>query len=296
MQARQGAAIKKMTPVRLLAVDLDGTLLDSKWNLSEANRTALRQAYDRGVHVAFVTGRRYQITKPITSTLEFPHFVITTAGAVTRTSSGGQLFSHTMDPRVVRELLRHIAHFRPWTFVISDVEGREDVLCESPGANPHVAGYVERNEDFLTRSVDLAAAVTNTIIEVLLVGHVAEMSEASVLIDSFPMCHRLKVLRTEYIHRDMCMLDVVDAATDKGLAVRQLAESLAIPREAVMAIGDNQSDLDMLAYAGWPVVMGNASQELRSAGWPVTSSNDENGVAQAIEKFILEFPSQTPLR
>jgi hypothetical protein len=276
-----------MTPIRLLAVDLDGTLLDSKWNLSETNRKALHQAHKRGVEIVFVTGRRYQFTKPITCMLDFPHFVITTAGAVTRSATGEQLFAHMMDRAVVRELLRHTARFRPWTFLISDVKGREDILCESPGTNTHVARYVERNESFLLPSADLAEAVTDTIIEVLLMGHVEEMREATDLMDTFPLRHRLKVLRTEYNQRDFCMLDIVDGATDKGLAVRQLAESLGIPREVVMAVGDNYSDLDMLAYAGCPVVMGNASEELRSMGWPMTSSNDEDGVAQAIDKFIL---------
>lgn len=279
-----------MTPIRLLAVDLDGTLLNSRSSLSDANREALRKAHDRGVQIAFVTGRRYHITYSITRTFEFPHFVVTTAGATTRSNTGEQLFAHMMEASLVRELLEHIASFRPWTFLISDVNGREDLLCETPGTNPHVARYIELNENFLIRAGNLVEAVTNTVIEVVLIGHIDEMRDAARMIDAFPLRGRVKVLRTEYIDRDLCLLDVVDGATDKGLAVRQLAELLGISREAVMAIGDNHSDLDMLAYAGCPVVMGNATEELKSLGWPITATNDQDGVARTIERFV--FGSQ----
>lgn len=280
-----------MTRIRLLAIDIDGTLLDGKWKLSDTNLSALRQTHERGVRIAFVTGRRYHITLPITRAFDFPHFVVTTAGATTRSSTGEQLFAHTMDPKLVREFLQHILKFRAWTFLISDVDGREDLLCEAPGVgNRHVSRYVELNENFLIRVNDLTQAVTDTTIEVVLIGLVGEMREAANLIDEFPLRHCVKVLRTEYADRDLCLLDVVDSATDKGRAVRQLAESLGIPREAVMAIGDNHSDIDMLAYAGCPVVMGNATAELKSVGWPITASNDEDGVARAIERFIFATP------
>jgi Cof subfamily protein (haloacid dehalogenase superfamily) len=277
-----------MTPIRLLAVDIDGTLLDSQWNLTETNRRTLTEAYHRGVQIVFVTGRRYHITHPITSTFQFPHFVITTAGAMTRSHSGKRIFAHMLDPLLARALLAHIRVLRPFTFLISDVNGREDLACESPLLeNLHVARYVQLNTDHMERHADLNDAVSEHLIEIVLLGHVDEMRNARVLIDSFPRHLELKVLRTEYTTRDLCLLDVVAAQTDKGLAVQQLASHLKVPREAVMAIGDNHSDLAMLEYAHYPVVMGNATAELKSMGWPMTSSNDEDGVAQAINRYIL---------
>jgi Cof subfamily protein (haloacid dehalogenase superfamily) len=286
-----------MTPVRLLAVDLDGTLLNSHRNLSESNRNALREAHACGVRIVFVTGRRYHITQPITSAFDFPHYVITTAGSIARSSNGDRLFVHKIEAALVRGLLDHLKEFRPWTFLISDSDGREDVMCESPSlSNPHILRYVELNKDFLVQRLNLSRAVTATIIEVLLIGHVGEMRQAAAVIDTFAERRRLKVLRTEYPQRDFCLLDIVDGGTDKGLALRELAESLGISRNSVMAIGDNHSDLDMLAYAGCPVVMGNAAQELKSTGWSITATNDEDGVARAIEKFILRKPLQIPTR
>jgi hydroxymethylpyrimidine pyrophosphatase-like HAD family hydrolase len=154
-------------------------------------------------------------------------------------------------------------------------------------ANVHVARYVELNTNHMERHADLNDAVSEHLIEVVVLGYVDEMRNARALIASFPRHQELKVLRTEYTTRDLCLLDVVAARTDKGLAVQQLASHLKVPREAVMAIGDNHSDFAMLEYAQYPVVMGNATEELKSMGWPMTSGNDEDGVAQAINRYIL---------
>ncbi|HYR42242.1 MAG TPA: HAD hydrolase family protein [Terriglobia bacterium] len=199
-----------MTPVRLLAVDLDGTLLDSQWNLSEGNCNALREAHTRGVQIVFVTGRRYHITQPLTCAFDFPHYVITTAGSVVRSSSGERLFVHTIDAALARGLLDHLKAFRPWTFLISDSNGREDIICESPSLlNPHVLRYVELNKHFLMQVSNLSEALTPTVIEVLLLGQVGEMRQAAGVIDTFEDRPCLKVLRTEYPERDFCLLDVV---------------------------------------------------------------------------------------
>jgi len=139
-----------VTGIRLLAVDLDGTLLDSHWNLSAGNCEALRQADALGVRVVFVTGRRYHITQPITCTFDFPHYVITTAGSMVRSSNGECLFVHMIHPSLVRALLLHLKDLRPWTFLVSDSDGREDLIGESASlSNPHVLRYVELNRHFL---------------------------------------------------------------------------------------------------------------------------------------------------
>jgi len=82
------------------------------------------------------------------------------------------------------------------------------------------------------------------------------------------------------------MLDVLNPGCSKGHALERWANYRGIPREQVMAIGDNYNDIEMLAFAGVPFIMGNASEELRRQGWPVTLSNDQNGVAAAVEQVL----------
>jgi hydroxymethylpyrimidine pyrophosphatase-like HAD family hydrolase len=96
----------------------------------------------------------------------------------------------------------------------------------------------------------------------------------------------ITVLRTEYPVRDLSIVDVLNQGCSKGHAVERWAAFRGIPREEVMAIGDNFNDIEMLAFAGHPVIMGNACEELRSKGWTVTLPNDQCGVAAALEPIL----------
>jgi hydroxymethylpyrimidine pyrophosphatase-like HAD family hydrolase len=93
-------------------------------------------------------------------------------------------------------------------------------------------------------------------------------------------------MRTQYDHRDLCILDILNRECSKGHALRRWAEERRVSREQIMAIGDNYNDLEMLEFAGLAVVMGNASEEMKQNGWKVTASNAENGVAQAVEEIL----------
>jgi len=92
---------------------------------------------------------------------------------------------------------------------------------------------------------------------------------------------------TEYPQRGLSMLDVLQRGVTKGAALEEWAKRKGIARENVMAIGDNWNDLEMLEYAGLPVVMGNSIPELKSLGWAATLSNDECGLAAAIRDYAL---------
>ena len=94
------------------------------------------------------------------------------------------------------------------------------------------------------------------------------------------------MLRTEYPVRDLSMVDVLNQGCSKGHALERWAGYRGIPRKEVMAIGDNYNDIEMLAFAGVPFIMGNAAEELRRDGWTVTLPNDQNGVAAAIEQVL----------
>src|SRR5215467_15143526 len=132
--------------VRLIAIDLDGTLLNSEWQLSKENVDALRRTASCGMTIAFVTGRRYTFAQPLVDRLDFPYYTITNAGASTRSPSGDLLFQHPLKRDVTRRLLRFAHAYRPWTFLIFDAQGPDEVLCEKPHVtNPHVARYVGLN-------------------------------------------------------------------------------------------------------------------------------------------------------
>lgn len=99
---------------------------------------------------------------------------------------------------------------------------------------------------------------------------------------------------TEYADRDFSLVDVLAPGCTKGAALAEWARRQAYARDEVMALGDNLNDVEMLGTAGVPVVVGNAVPALLERGWPVTATNDEAGVAHAIERYVLE--RQAPSR
>ena len=115
-------------------------------------------------------------------------------------------------------------------------------------------------------------------------GPVADMQRVLQVLGSCGL--PITVLRTEYPGRDLSIVDVLNAGCSKGHALERWVTYRGIRREQVMAIGDNYNDIEMLAFAGLPFIMGNASEELRGRGWAVTLANDQNGVAAAIEQVL----------
>jgi hypothetical protein len=123
-------------------------------------------------------------------------------------------------------------------------------------------------------------------------GRVALMKALQDRLIQAPFLDKITVMRTQYDHRDLCILDILNRECSKGHALRRWAERRQVPREQIMAIGDNHNDLEMLEYAGVAVVMENASNELKQNGWLVTGSNSESGVARAVEEILgLAFSS-----
>jgi hydroxymethylpyrimidine pyrophosphatase-like HAD family hydrolase len=112
------------------------------------------------------------------------------------------------------------------------------------------------------------------------------MQEALAALRACHLAQEITILRTEYPVRDLSIVDVLNKDCSKGHALQRWAEHRGIPRDQVMAIGDNYNDIEMLAFAGYPVIMGNASEDLRGRGWKVTLPNDQNGVAAALEPVL----------
>jgi hydroxymethylpyrimidine pyrophosphatase-like HAD family hydrolase len=119
-------------------------------------------------------------------------------------------------------------------------------------------------------------------------GGVDRMRELIARLEAAPSASQYAVSFVEYRWRDFTLVDVLGAGVTKGTTLADWARSLGFTREAVMALGDNYNDREMLAYAGIGVAMGNSVAELLHGAFHVTGTNDEAGLAQAIERFALE--------
>ena len=274
--------------VRLIALDIDGTLLDSRWKLPAANRTAIHEATRRGIEVALVTGRRYDFALPVAQDLACPLTMIVNNGGMIRSSDGKTRLKHVLAADVARQVLRMTAKWRAGAAVIFDRPRANQLMLERLDADDSIRyAYYSRNLEFIGFAQPLEASLTEDPLQVMFSGTIEEMEDVQRLLLESAVAERVRLAATKYPARSFAMLDVLPPGCSKGAALAEWAEKQGLRRDEILAIGDNHNDLEMLHFAGVPVVMGNCVPELRTFGWHETQSNDESGVAAAIERFAL---------
>jgi len=279
--------------VRLIALDIDGTLLDSRWQVSDANRTAIAEAARRGIEVALVTGRRYDFAMPVARQLHapltpLPLTMIVNNGALIRSNDGRTHLRHLLTQRVAEQVLHLTKPWREGAAVIFDRPLQNQLMLERLDPDDSLRyAYYSRNKEFIGLANPLETCLTEDPIQVMLSGKVAPMREAERALRGAPFAEEYALAVTMYETRDFAMIDVLNPVCSKGASLAEWVTLRGFAREEVMAIGDNHNDLEMLTFAGIPVVMGNSVPELKTYGWHETGTNDENGVARAIEQFAL---------
>jgi Cof subfamily protein (haloacid dehalogenase superfamily) len=279
---------KPFTPsIRLLASDIDGTLLNPQFQISDGDLAALRRAHDSGIEVVLVTGRRHTFALPIAKQLGFDLWLISSNGAVTRSLAGESFHRDLMPREICRELCAAMQEFRGNTVLTFDKEIKGAIVLERlDELNTSIRRWVEKNMAYIDFVVPIETALVSDPVQAMFCGTMARMSEALRTLEGAGMEGRITVLRTEYPERDLSMIDVLNAGCSKGHALERWATHRGFRREEVMAIGDNHNDVEMLEFAGHPVIMGNACQELRGRGWTVTLGNDRCGVAAAVAEVV----------
>ena len=270
--------------IRLLATDIDGTLLNPQFQVSEGDLAALRRAHAAGIEIVVVTGRRHTFALPIAQQLGFDLWLISSNGAVTR-SLGGETFHRDMMPAsTCRQLCGAMQEFRGHTVLTFDQETKGAIVLERlDDLGVSIRRWLEKNMEYIKFVVPIEEALVSNPVQAMFCGTMARMAEALRALDGAGMDGKITVLRTEYPERDLSMIDVLNVGCSKGHALERWATHRGYRREEVMAIGDNHNDVEMLEFAGHPIIMGNACAELRGRGWTVTRGNDACGVAAAVE-------------
>jgi Cof subfamily protein (haloacid dehalogenase superfamily) len=274
-------------PIRLLALDIDGTLLNPEFQISPVDMAALRRAHAEGVEVVVVTGRRHTFALPIVQQLGFDLWVISSNGAVTRSLAGETFHRDLLPAETCRLLCTHMQEFRGNTVLTFDTEAKGAIVLEHMNElSASIQRWLEKNLQFIDFVVPIEKSLVRDPVQAMFCGSIPLMQRALAVLADSGLEREITVLRTEYPVRDLCMVDVLNQYCSKGHALERWAAFRGIPRKEVMAIGDNYNDIEMLAFAGVPFIMGNAAEELRRDGWQVTLPNDQNGVAAAIEQVL----------
>lgn len=285
--------------IKLLALDLDGTTLDSRGKVPDANRDAIRAAEDRGVLVTIATGRRFHDAQPVGIELGLNAPIITHNGALLKYADSGVTVEYSLLSEATSiETVTVGKRFGGDALVSCDPHGMGLMIYDRVSDdNRPLRKYIAWSKSLHGDKVDLSIMQVPQLQDVIHehdVIHISFSGGCSAMADlerdlGLEFGDDITILATVYPELDFTLLDILPPDASKGHAVERLATINGLTSENVMVIGDNFNDLHMLEFAGTPVVMGNADPKLHAMGeFYTTLSNDEAGVAAAIEKFILE--------
>jgi Cof subfamily protein (haloacid dehalogenase superfamily) len=275
-------------PFRLLALDIDGTLLGSDKEISSRTRAAVASARARGVHLVLVTGRRYPAARRVAEELGRDIPLVLHNGALIM--EAGAVVRCRPLPSVTAERAVLIGRDHGADAVVHTGQRGEGKLLVERAApdNTLLAYYLDRSHpdvavvDDLTRSLGTGEDP----LQVMFGGEGALMdSLVPKLVAGLGDGVRLE--RTRYPSQGVGIVDVLHPEVGKADALEFLQRRWSLSARETLAIGDNWNDHEMLERAGLGLVMGNADPQMLALGLPVLPTNDEDGVAIAVERYLL---------
>ncbi|GAB7386360.1 sugar-phosphatase [Bacillaceae bacterium] len=266
--------MKKWETCRLIALDIDGTLLTDDHRLTERTKRAVQTVYRQGVVVALASGRGPASVLPLLRELEIAGPLITYNGAV-----------------IIHSESRDVWHEKG--FLLEEIRPVVEYCRENKihvNANTVFHTYVEEcspeheanYRKFFTEPLlmnDLLQ-LKEKVVKFTLAGTEEQMTRA--LADLAPYSSRFHVVRS-----GIPFIDIMHLEAAKGGALRVLCEKLQIPLSQVIAVGNYYNDIEMLQYAGLGVAVANAPDEVRQAADEIVTSNNDEGVAELLERFVL---------
>jgi Cof subfamily protein (haloacid dehalogenase superfamily) len=283
--------------IKLLAIDIDGTLLNGNGSVSDRNRSVLEHAVRCGVKICIATGRRLRDALPVANSLGFDCFLITHNGALVRSlSSNETLFLKTIPAETVKIILELGKNTKGDALISCDPFGQGTLFYETISEKNTALGryldwargyHGEAAEQSVIHLPEIESVISShTVIHISYSGDCQSMQDLMLRLQT-NLGSQVAILPTVYRQLDFTLIDVLPFGVSKGAALARLSEHLGIGREEIAAIGDNFNDLAMLEFAKFPFVMANADPELLArTDFYKTSSNSQDGVAHAVEKLL----------
>ena len=294
---------------RLIAIDLDGTLLHSAGHISARNLAALQLAESSGAEIVIATGRRHAFAMRVLrdSGIRPESALVSSNGTVIRTLGAELMHRSHMPLETARELCAHMQGFRNTlvlTFDMVDSTGEERrgaLVCEHlDDLHSNISRWMQSNEPYIhhvNRIEDALGPNQPPPIQMMVCGPIARMAQAEARLLEHPKVTavgapprhgaEISLHRTIYPDSDLSIVDILPAGCSKASALMRLAELRGVALTEILAIGDNWNDVPMLRLAGRSVLMANAPDELKTLAansrWQIAPSHDEDGVAVALE-------------
>jgi Cof subfamily protein (haloacid dehalogenase superfamily) len=284
--------------IKLLALDLDGTTLNSRGEIAHETREGITRAEEKGVLVTIATGRRFRDALPVGLDLGLNAPLITHNGGLLKFAETLETVAYSLlSPETSRQIVTAGKALGGDALVSTDPHGKGTLLYDRVSAdNLPLQKYIQwairlhgvEAENSVIHVPSLEEVIAeHEVVHISFSGTLDAMAALEIDLRG-ELADRVNLLTTVYPAMDFTLIDILPPDASKGFGLEKLAAIENLEVDNVMAIGDNFNDLEMLEYAGTAVVMGNADPSLLERGeFYTTLSNDEGGVAAAIERFIL---------
>ena len=259
---------------KLVAIDLDDTLLKGDLTISERAKKAISQCMAQGTLVTFATGRMFSSALPYALDLKLDLPLITYQGALVKYADGREVYHRPLELPLAQEILRFL---KPKGIHIN-VYINDQLYMEELTEQGRKYKAIAKVPIFF---INLPGDIKEDPSKIVLIGESEELDQVQKELDS-RYSSQINTTKSKPF-----FLEISHPLATKGIALKELAQSLDIKQEEVIAIGDNLNDLDMIAYAGCGVAVGNAVAELKAIANFITANNEDDGVAEAIEKLVL---------
>ena len=261
---------------QLVAIDLDDSLLNNDGIISEKNRTAIRRAENAGIRVVIVSGRSYASTKQFVKELALPNLTVSLNGAYIQDPLDDRLVAgFPIDRQITQEILKNI---EPFDVHINYYCG-EKVFCQGPSEQ---ARFYSKMNNIEIDYVDSLAELSKT----TQAGKLLMSDDHEKLRPIRDLLQKKYGEELNIVFSKPFFLEATDKKASKGAAMLKVAEIYGIKPQEIIAIGDSENDLSMIKNAGLGIAVANAKEKIKKEAGFVTLSNNENGVAYAINKFI----------
>jgi len=279
-----------MKDIKLVALDLDGTLFDNSSRISKRNLTAIRSITDKGIHVVISTGRPFEGIPFDQIKGTGINYAITANGSgIYEISTGKCLYENAMDEELVTPILNFLLTRDIHMDAFIGGKGYTPIQCVETAQKLTVPSSI-KNYIITTRT---------RLDNILQFIHENQLKVQKMTLDFYPAADGTLIDR-ETVRKFLVSnpsittvcggynnLEFTRADANKGVGLRKLAEILGVNPDATMAIGDTENDLAIIEAAGIGVAMGNATDAVKARADYVTTTNTKDGVAAAIEHFIL---------
>ncbi|EFH90278.1 Cof-type HAD-IIB family hydrolase [Ktedonobacter racemifer] len=273
------------TSIKMIAIDIDGTLLDPHKHITPRTRAAIEQAREKGIIVTLATARRYVNTGYIASELGIDLPIIMYDGALILEHPGGRIF-HTqkLQAEIAHQALEILVRHKVQPIIHHYHEEQEESWT----------GPEEFDTTWIAPYLEIAQGLRRLHYQRCCLGQpdplrVVAFTSEEIIQRMLPEISALECAwnTTPLGSYRTAELSIMHQHCSKASGVQALASYLAIPLSQVMAIGDGNNDIEMLQSVGWGVAMGQARAKVREAAKAITASNAEDGVAEAIERYVL---------